>query len=209
MNGVVSLNQQALVERLRGIGVWSNDVSDALALAVDVHREQRRAGGGPYLEEHVFPVTAAAVDYISRVEPAEAKDTALVAIMHDTVEDSSPSTAPVIVERFGDSIAGAVSILTKPGKSRSESSESNAEDEARYAAGIAHAARFIRVIKVFDRLNNLASLHERTPAQRRKYLAETRAHYLDIVRSVDDSLARQMAELVALQETRLDNRSAP
>jgi (p)ppGpp synthase/HD superfamily hydrolase len=208
MTGVASLNQQAFVERLCNFGVWSKDTSEALALAVDVHHDQRRAGGGPYLEEHVFPVTIAAVDYISHVKPDEAKSTALVAIMHDAVEDSSPSTAEVIVERFGESIAGAVSILTKPGKSQGESSESNSEDEARYVAGVAGAAHFIRVIKVFDRLNNLASLHKRTPEQRRKYLAETRAYYLEIARSVDASLAGQMAELVTMQETSLDSRSA-
>jgi (p)ppGpp synthase/HD superfamily hydrolase len=208
MTGITRLEQRDLVDLLRRRGLRSERVPDALELAASVHGEQRRDGGGPYLEEHIYPVTAAVATYLSRVDPAGGASAVLSAILHDTIEDSSSVTEQLLAARFGDTVAGGVATLTKPAKRGGKSSEASAVDEARYVARVAGAALPVRVIKVFDRLNNLAAVHQRPPEKRQAYLAETRAYYLDLACSVDESLTRQMADLLTTQEACFNGRAA-
>jgi guanosine-3',5'-bis(diphosphate) 3'-pyrophosphohydrolase len=208
MTGITRLEQRDLVDLLHSLGVCSDRVPDALVLAESVHGEQRRDGGGPYLEEHIYPVTAEVAHYLSCADPAAAADAVLTAILHDTIEDSSTVTEQAIGERFGDTVASAVATLSKPTKRGGKSSDASAAVEERYVARIAGSALPVRAIKVFDRINNLAALQQRPPAKQRPYLAETHAYYLDLARSVDESLVRQMADLLTKQEACFKDRAA-
>jgi len=208
MSDVTYLNRSKLVDVLQRQGASADDVSDALALAESVRGAQRRAGGGPYLEEHVYPVTAAVAAYLALVAPAEVKPAALTAILHDTIEDSTTVTEETIASRFGSIVADAVATLTKPAKRGGGSAEMNAADEQRYVSRIADSERWVRVIKVFDRLNNLASVQQRPPEQRRNYLCETNDYYLDLARATDETLARQMEDLLRAQSARAEGEAA-
>jgi (p)ppGpp synthase/HD superfamily hydrolase len=208
MTDAAEVKETELVEMLHRLGVWCDRVPAALALAQSVHGEQRRDGGGRYLEEHIYPVTVEVAKYLSSRDRADAPNAVLMALLHDTIEDSSIVTEQSIAERFGDSVSIGVATLTKPAKRGGRSSEATAEDEERYVARIVDSALPVRAIKVFDRLNNLAAVHHRPPDKRRKYLAETRTYYLDLACSVDDLLARQMADLLTAQEDRSGDRAA-
>jgi len=208
MTEITRLEQRDLVDLLRRLNLWSDRVVDALALAECVHGEQRRDGGGPYLEEHVYLVTAEVACYLSHVDPAAADDAVLAAILHDTIEDSSIVREEAIAARFGESVATAVATLSKSTKRGGRSGVATADGEERYVANIDGSALPIRVIKVFDRLNNLAALQQRPVRKRRQYLAESRAFYLELARSVDESLAHQMTQLLETQEAALNDRAA-
>ena len=129
MTGIIRLEQRDLVDLLWRLGQWSERVPDALALAESVHGEQRRDGGGPYLEEHVYSVTAEVACYLSRVDPAAAADAVLAAILHDTIEDSSTVSEEAIAARFGDRVAAAVATLSKSTKRGGKSGMATAEVE--------------------------------------------------------------------------------
>ena len=208
MTEVITMTQSELVEILLRLDAWSDRVPAALALAEEVHGKQRRSDGGPYLEEHIYPVTAAVAEYLIRVDPTDVADAVLIAILHDTIEDSPTLNEQMIAERFADTVALGVAALTKPSKRGGKSGDATAEDEERYVARVARSALPVRVVKVFDRLNNLAAVHQRPPDKRQKYLAETRANYIDLARTVDETLARRMTDLLAAQEACSEERSA-
>lgn len=194
--------REELIDIVSGLDLWSDRVPGAIALAESVHAHQRRAGGGPYLEEHVFPVTANVACFLAGHERPAAKDAVIVALLHDTIEDSTTVGEEMIEAQFGEAIARRVAILTKPAK-RSATSEGHSEDEeSRYAASVRAADFVTRTVKVLDRLNNLAAVHEREPERRRRYLDETRMHYIELAESVDRSLAALMRDLLSTQLAR-------
>ncbi len=80
---------------------------DALAWASQLHRNQRRKGGGtPYIA-HLLAVTATVLEHQG------SEDEAIAALLHDAVEDQGG--APIlrdIRKRFGDSVAETVDGCT-------------------------------------------------------------------------------------------------
>lgn len=204
MSASNSVSRQQLTRLLKTLDVWSELTTEAFALAESVHRDQLRASGGPYLDEHVYPVTANVARYLSGRTADDGASTVIVALLHDTIEDSDSVTEQIVNDRFGTLVASQVSILTKPEKRPGATAELADDAETRYVEGILAADFAVRVIKVFDRLNNLAAVHQRDLDRRRVYLDETRGHYLALANTVDRSLARQMAELLSEQEVRLE-----
>ncbi|HVX30991.1 MAG TPA: HD domain-containing protein [Nitrolancea sp.] len=200
MSTTPELSRQQLIDLLRDLGISTDRLPDALALAEHVHGAQRRAGGGPYLEEHVYPITADVARYLAGADPVDAHDAALIAILHDTIEDSTDVTAADLADRFGPVVASGVETLSKPSKRAGQTMSDDGPQEARYVAGVAAAPRDVRVVKVFDRLNNLSAVHERPLEKRQQYLAETRAYYLDLARGVDSGLAQRMTDLLEAQD---------
>ncbi len=204
MTGQTTLSRDQLIANLRELNLWRDEMSVAMDLAESVHGDQRRAGGGPYLDEHIYPVTLTVARYLAGHDKGEAVGAVMVALLHDSIEDSTTVTERTVARQFGRTIAERVSTLTKPEKRPGSSAGTTEEEESRYVAGVAGAEYEVRVVKVFDRLNNLAAVHQREPDKRRKYLQETREHYLDLAASVDASLRRQMSELLAEQERLFD-----
>jgi (p)ppGpp synthase/HD superfamily hydrolase len=80
---------------------------DALAFAVDLHRDQRRKGSGiPYVA-HLLSVAALVL------EDGGDEDEAIAALLHDAVEDCPEKvTLRHIGERFGERVAGMVAGCT-------------------------------------------------------------------------------------------------
>ena len=203
MSSIPSMSQRELTDLLSELRISCDLLPASLALAEHVHGEQRRAGGGPYLEEHVYPITADVARYLFAVDPVVVVTAVLIAILHDTIEDSRDVTRATLAERFGPDIASGIATLSKPSKRDGQATGESAPSEARYVAGISSAPREVRIVKIFDRLNNLSAVHQRPSEKRRQYLAETRAHYLDLARGDDDALARRMEALVDTQEESL------
>lgn len=199
MPSIPSMSQQDLLDLLRDLNYTSDLLPQALVLAERVHGTQRRAGGGPYLDEHIYPITADVARYLARADSASATTAVLIAILHDTIEDSADVTVADLAAHFGPAVASGVDTLSKPSKRGGLSVPEDATQEAHYVAGIAVAPREIRIIKIFDRINNLSAVHQRPPAKCRQYLNETRAYYLPLARGVDEALAERMAALVNAQ----------
>jgi (p)ppGpp synthase/HD superfamily hydrolase len=200
MAEIITVTRDELAAIIREHGLWSDEIPRAFSLAKLVHADQRRAGGGPYLEEHIYPVTASVARFLSGRDTQSAREGVLVALLHDAIEDSTTVRRATIAESVGESIARRVAILTKPEKRPGSSPDHNEEAESRYVSGVQQSDFVTRAVKVLDRLNNLAAVQQRDPERRRRYLEETRTYYLSLAESVDQSLWAQMLDLLMRQE---------
>ncbi|CAA9280214.1 MAG: hypothetical protein AVDCRST_MAG77-4335 [uncultured Chloroflexi bacterium] len=215
------MSEVELARALSSWGLWSARVQGAVELARRAHGEQVRDDGTPYLEEHVWPIAAEAAAYAQgglsnghagegstageATEATEAETMVVVALLHDTLEDWPEATPALLEEQFGKEVAAAVVALTKPPRAEQagqpgERERGKHEREEQYFAGLRAGPRVSRVVKVLDRLNNLACIHKSGAEKRRAYLAETRAFHLPLARELDGALATRLeAHLAALE----------
>ena len=191
-----SLSEDGLRVELAGWGLLTPAVRAAIDVAKEIHQHVRREPhGAPYLDEHVYPVAREAAAYAMRAMPADAEHAVIVALLHDTVEDAPPGVRATLPDRLreqvGETVTACVLALTKPSDGRSKG-----QREREYFARVRDGCRIARLVKVFDRLNNLACVHLRGEAKRTEYVRETRSFHLPLAREVDPALAEQMEELL-------------
>jgi len=179
------------------------------AFAERVHGEQPRDDGSPYLNEHVFPVTLDVANYLKgKVLKPDLEKAVTLALLHDVFEDVAWANPPIELEEVttvaGDEITQMIRLLSKPGKSPAGggSKESLSARQAKYMAALGKAPYVAKVVKVFDRLNNLQCVHK-NPGKVRNYIEETRRDYLAFAGKVDLGLFKRMARLVKELEDRL------
>lgn len=196
------VSREELVAQLARLGLHRAAVDEALAVAWEAHGQATRVGGTPYLEEHVYPIAAEVAAYARRMRPGDAETAVIIALLHDTIEDSPAVSRESIATRFGEAIADRVWALTKPWHAGPDGRPPE-ERERRSLEGIRAADEIVRLVKTFDRLNNLACLHKRDAAKRAEYVAESRAFHLPLARDVDDALAGRMEALLAALEPEL------
>ena len=85
--------------------------TEALAVAAELHADQRRKGHGPPYIAHLLGVTAIAFDY------GATEDEAIAALLHDAIEDAPASLGAagvraLIAERFGPTVLAIVEGCT-------------------------------------------------------------------------------------------------
>lgn len=195
MKDIPHLSETELAERLRAAGLLTPRVREALALARSVHGGAVRDDGTPYLTEHIFPIAAAVAAYAQEKMPAEAEAAVQIALLHDALEDAEDLDKDELAERLDPFVADCVAALTKPPKTGSDRAARENRDR-RYFAAVRQAPRIAQVVKVFDRLNNLACLSKSAPTKRGVYIEETRAFHLPLARSLDAVLADRMEALL-------------
>jgi len=193
---------------LARLGLLVEKVESAIALARQVHQQHRRDDGSPYLDEHVFPVVAEMAKYVvdrNAVEPPEAA--VVVALLHDVLEESAQVTVSDLERDFGPDVATAVELLTKPKSSASHHNprDFEAEREEQYMSRVASGPLLVRLVKVFDRLNNLACLHKSSPSKRALYIEETRRFHLPLARELDPALAEAIEARLQELSTELES----
>ncbi|NPA75453.1 MAG: bifunctional (p)ppGpp synthetase/guanosine-3',5'-bis(diphosphate) 3'-pyrophosphohydrolase [Euryarchaeota archaeon] len=155
-------------------------VNKAIALAREAHWSQRRDDGSPYLEQHVYPVAAMMLSegrlpMTKGDESFNKKKAVIVALLHDTLEDSD-MTESKIKNEFGAEIYQMVKALTKKRPWESEF------DMVKYMARINAAPVEARVVKLADRLNNVFCLQYSSEEKRKWYLEETVRWYLPLAK---------------------------
>ncbi|MBI1957056.1 MAG: bifunctional (p)ppGpp synthetase/guanosine-3',5'-bis(diphosphate) 3'-pyrophosphohydrolase [Candidatus Niyogibacteria bacterium] len=152
----------------------------AFDYAADIHREQLRFSGDPYLT-HPIAVSLTAAAYTLDAP------TIAAALIHDTVEDGG-SLADVR-KRFGDEVAQLVDGVTKVDKIHYHGAERAAESMRRMFFAVAEDVRVI-ILKLVDRLHNMQTLWAHpAPEKRLRIATET----LDIYAPIADRLG--MGEL--------------
>jgi RelA/SpoT family (p)ppGpp synthetase len=147
-------------------------VREAYRFADQAHLGQFRASGEPYIT-HPLAVTRQCAQW--RLDaPA-----LMAALMHDTMEDRGVTKAELI-ERFGPAVADLVDGLSKLDKLKFNSlEESQAESFRKMLLAMSRDVRVI-LIKLADRLHNMATL-DAVPAPKRKRIArETLEIYAQI-----------------------------
>ena len=143
----------------------------ALAFAACKHAGQLRRGGLPYI---THPVAVAEIVRGWGLGTAYQ----LTALFHDLLEDTDATEAE-IAALGGEAVLQAVRLLTKrPGYVMAE-----------YIAAI-RKNELARAVKAADRLHNLRSAVAADEAFRRRYIAESRAWYMDFCPEIPDAVAQ-------------------
>ncbi len=124
--------------------------SDALILAHELHaRQTRKASSVPYVS-HVLAVAALVLEY------GGDEDTAIAALLHDSVEDcGGQATARIIGERFGERVLGIVLGCSDTDECPKPPW---AERKQRYLAHLPNASPDVHLVSAADKLHNLISL---------------------------------------------------
>lgn len=159
------MRQYELVERVQR---YKPDVNEALlnkayVYAMQKHGHQRRASGDPYFSH---PLEVAAILTDMHLDEA----TIAVALLHDTIEDTSATRAE-IDELFGPDIGKLVEGLTKLKRLDLVSKKAHqAENLRKLLLAISDDVRVL-LVKLADRLHNMRTL-DHVPEHKRLRIAE-------------------------------------
>ncbi len=171
------------------------DLVEVDAFAESAHAGQTRSTGEPYIT-HPRAVRAILEDEL----PEPVDDTTLaVALLHDVLEDCDVHPT-VLLERWGREVQEGVTLLSWKLKALGID-----RDAPIYWSGIRRGPRTVRLVKAADRLHNVrATIISRDARMRERYLEETPAQLLPILREAGESwlvdrLERALAELDGVQ----------
>ncbi|MFC5385707.1 RelA/SpoT family protein [Aquamicrobium segne] len=165
------MRQYELVERVQR---YKPDVNEALlnkayVYAMQKHGHQRRASGDPYFSH---PLEVAAILTEMRLDEA----TIAVALLHDTIEDTSATRAE-IDELFGPEMGKLVEGLTKLKKLDLVSRKAEqAENLRKLLLAISEDVRVL-LVKLADRLHNMRTLGHMREDKRLRIAEETMEIY--------------------------------
>jgi (p)ppGpp synthase/HD superfamily hydrolase len=128
----------------------------AIALAAEVHKNQRDKGGEAYIL-HPLAVMQRATDYyLAKSDGYQLEDVQIAAVLHDALEDLKPGElwernrlASRIYEQFGSEVYAAVDALTKYPR--------DGEYEETYDEYLRRVAKnwMARIVKIADLSHNL------------------------------------------------------
>ncbi|WP_159592731.1 RelA/SpoT family protein [Chelativorans xinjiangense] len=159
------MRQYQLVERVQR---YKPDVNEALlnkayVYAMQKHGHQKRASGDPYFSH---PLEVAAILTDMHLD----ESTIAVALLHDTIEDTSATRAE-IDELFGPDIGRLVEGLTKLKKLDLVSTKAaQAENLRKLLLAVSEDVRVL-LVKLADRLHNMRTL-DHVPVHKRLRIAE-------------------------------------
>ncbi|KQR70825.1 GTP pyrophosphokinase [Rhizobium sp. Leaf384] len=165
------MRQYELVERVQK---YKPDVNEALlnkayVYAMQKHGQQKRASGDPYISH---PLEVAAI--LTEMHLDEA--TIAVALLHDTIEDTTATRAE-IDDLFGEDIGALVEGLTKIKKLDLVSRKAKqAENLRKLLLAISDDVRVL-LVKLADRLHNMRTLDHMSAEKRARISEETMEIY--------------------------------
>jgi GTP diphosphokinase / guanosine-3',5'-bis(diphosphate) 3'-diphosphatase len=119
-------------------------VKVGLSFMKDAHEGQNRAHGGPYIV-HPLRVT---LDIIQN-HGLDLNRT-ISSLLHDVVEDNPEISLDEINLRFGQEVANSVNLLSK-------SVGGIIKERSIYEEDLINAPEYVKLIKVYDRIDNLYS----------------------------------------------------
>lgn len=164
------------------------DLEEVDAFAEAAHAGQTRASGEPYISH------LRAVRTILEEEFPEPVDGAVlaVALLHDVLEDCDVHPS-ILLERYGREVQEAVTLLSW----RLAALDIDRSPDI-YWSGIRRGPRAVRLVKGADRLHNIReTIADGDPALRERYLEETPARLLPILREAgEDWLVGRLEEAV-------------
>ncbi|ANK71861.1 MULTISPECIES: bifunctional (p)ppGpp synthetase/guanosine-3',5'-bis(diphosphate) 3'-pyrophosphohydrolase [Ensifer] len=161
------MRQYELVERVQK---YKPDVNEALlnkayVYAMQKHGQQKRASGDPYISH---PLEVAAILTEMRLD----ESTIAVALLHDTIEDTT-ATRQEIDDLFGEDIGALVEGLTKIKKLDLVTKKAKqAENLRKLLLAISDDVRVL-LVKLADRLHNMRTLDHMSAEKRARISEET------------------------------------
>ena len=172
-------SEKDLTDGLREYGVFvGEDVHAAIIQADMSHGHQRRAyENGSYRHQHLFPVTLdVAKFYAEQLKTPANKETVIGSILHDSVEDDPSMSLDLLASTFGNEVKNIVEPLTKieldQKPSQPDWDRRKLVEYHMLYEQLTDAPRSSRIIKGFDRINNITCLpindHDKTERIYRK-----------------------------------------
>lgn len=161
------MRQYELVERVQK---YKPDVNEALlnkayVYAMQKHGQQKRASGDPYISH---PLEVAAILTEMHLD----ESTIAVALLHDTIEDTT-ATRQEIDDLFGEDIGALVEGLTKIKKLDLVTKKAKqAENLRKLLLAISDDVRVL-LVKLADRLHNMRTLDHMSAEKRARISEET------------------------------------
>lgn len=132
----------------------TENIAQALALAVEAHNGQKRKGTNiPYLA-HPMGVASIALDHGADEEQA------MAALLHDAVEDGGPHYAKRIRDQFGDRVADIVEGCTDGVPDSSGKKEAWKPRKERYISHLQNATEDVLLVSGSDKLHNARAIVE-------------------------------------------------
>ena len=167
-------------------------ITRAFGIATKVHTGQFRDGNNtePYINH---PLRVALI----LTEEIQIHDADLVctALLHDIIEKSNGSIDDQLKNDFGEHVYNMVHAVTRP-KIKNEVREKMLDE---YFHNIATGSRFIRYIKLADRLDNIRALKNALHKDKlMRYKEETQKYILPIAEKTDEKIVFKLS--VALYE---------
>jgi len=150
-------------------------IKRAFELASEIHEDEKRLTGEPYI---THPITVS----INVADLKIGANSIVAALLHDAYE-TDPSLIKKIGKEFGREISFLIKGLTKVDKVEYHGAERSAESARKMFMAMAQDIRVI-IIKLFDRLHNLETLHALPEEKRKRIAMET----LEIYAPVADRL---------------------
>ena len=160
---------------------------EAASFAARAHRHQvRKDGQTPYIA-HPFRVCLV----VQHVFGIDDPDALAVALLHDTIEDTTTDYDD-LAERFGGRVAAAVAVLSKDMRLPED------EREAAYVARLARAEPMVKVAKLGDMYDNLSDSRHLTAPQRVRTVERSRRYMAALEQNATDSVRKPLALVRAL-----------
>ncbi len=146
----------------------------ALEFAGELHKDQRRKSGAPYISH-----PCAVAEILARELRFRDPHLLSAALLHDVVEDIPQITQEDIVAQFGEVVAELVDGCTK--LTRHHIDRATLKDLTHSKIFLSASRRLgVLVIKLADRLHNLRTLHHLPKAKRQRIAQETIEVYAPI-----------------------------
>ncbi|MBU4528360.1 MAG: bifunctional (p)ppGpp synthetase/guanosine-3',5'-bis(diphosphate) 3'-pyrophosphohydrolase [Hoeflea sp.] len=192
------MRQYELVERVQK---YKPDVNEALlnkayVYAMQKHGKQMRASGDPYISH---PLEVAAILTEMRLD----ESTIAVALLHDTIEDTTATRAE-IDELFGEDIGRLVEGLTKIKKLDLVTKRAKqAENLRKLLLAISDDVRVL-LVKLADRLHNMRTLEHVPPEKRARIAEETMDIYAPLAGRMGMQEMREELEQLAFKNLNLE-----
>jgi len=124
--------------------------TSAVALALDLHRGQKRKLPGTPFAAHLLRVAGIVLEH------GADEETAIAAVLHDAIEDQGgPKAREIICERFGERVAGIVEECSDTDETPKPPWRQRKE---KYLAHLASASPPAQMISAADKLDNVRSL---------------------------------------------------
>ncbi|MBP2547441.1 guanosine-3',5'-bis(diphosphate) 3'-pyrophosphohydrolase [Neorhizobium galegae] len=161
------MRQYELVERVQKYKPDANEalLNKAYVYAMQKHGQQKRASGDPYISH---PLEVAAILTEMHLD----ESTIAVALLHDTIEDTTATRAE-IDELFGEDIGRLVEGLTKLKRLDLVSKKAKqAENLRKLLLAISDDVRVL-LVKLADRLHNMRTLEHMRDDKRARISEET------------------------------------
>ena len=160
------LNQQEFLDKVKVYNNYidENVVKKAYNFAFDVHKNQKRLSGDPYI---THPIAVASILCDLKVDTA----TITTALLHDTIEDTE-ATYSEVNKLFGKEIADLVEGVTKISRLEDKSKEYSVAENFRKL--ILATSKDIRVllVKLADRLHNMRTINNITNSDKKLRIAK-------------------------------------